>query len=156
MCGVANKQKCVAYFSGGIEYQREQAKWKLEGKIISYIKAHLSQTDPEFRKILEMKPSPDKRKKIDDAFVNIKNHACIEYYKKLSEYTEKVLSEFKERFDNRITEQEEQADQKVKELEKIMADAEAGMKDVDKVEDECAPAMEASQCIITVLNKAVI
>ena len=156
LLGIANKQEYFSDLASVIEYQREQAEWKLEGKRISYIKAHLSQTDSEFRKILEMKPSPDKRKKIDDAFVNIKEQARIEYYKKLSEYTEKVLSEFKERFDNRITEQEEQADQKIKELEKIMADAEAGMKDVDKVEDECAPAMEASQCIITVLNKAVI
>ena len=153
---IANKQKYFSDLGSVIKDYQERAKRELKGTIIAYITEHLSQTDPKFKKILEMSPSPEKKAEIESAFKNTIDQAFVEFGKARTEYTEKVLSEFKERFDSRISEQEEQADQKIKELEKIMANAEAGMVDVDKVEDECAPAMEASQCIITVLNKAVI
>ena len=150
---IANKQNYFSDLSSVIKYHKDHAEWELKGTIISYITEHLSQNDPKFKKVLEMKPSPAKK---DDAFKDIKTQAFIEYGKSLKTYTEKILNEFEERFNSRINDQENQAKQKIEELEKIMADAEAGMVDVDKIEDECAPAMEASQCIITVLNKAVI
>ena len=153
---IANKQDYFSDISSVIEYYQNHAKWELKGTIISYITEHLSQNDPEFKEILEMDPSPEKKAAIDDAFDNIRKKAFMEFDEKLTAYTEKVLNEFEERFNSRISDQENQAKQKIEELEGIMADAEAGIVDVDKVEDECAPAMEASQCIITMLNKAVI
>lgn len=153
---IANKQDYFSDLVSVIKYHQDHAKWELKGTIISYLTEHLSQNDSEFKKILEMNPSPQKDEKIDSAFENNLKLAAMEFDKKLDAYTEKVLNEFEERFNSRISDQEEQAKQKIEELKKIMADAEAGMVDVDKIEDECAPAMEASQCIITVLNKAVI
>lgn len=156
LLGIANKQDYFSDLGSVVKYYQDHAEWELKGTIISYITEHLSQNDPEFKKILEMDPSPEKKAAIDDAFENNRKKAFMEFDEKLTAYTEKVLNEFEERFNSRINDQENQAKQKIEELEKIMADAEAGMVDVDKIEDECAPAMEASQCIITVLNKAVI
>ena len=152
---ITNKQDYFSDLGSVIEYYQEHAEWELKGTIISYITEHLSQNDPEFKKVLEMDPSPEKKAAIDDAFENNRNKAFMEFDEKLTAYTEKVLNEFEERFNNKIKEQEEQANLEIRELEKIMADAERGMIDIDKIEDECAPAMEASQCIIAVLNKAV-
>lgn len=152
---IANKQDYFSDLGKVIEYYQEHAECELKGTIISYITEHLSLNDQNFKKILEMKSSPQKKADIDSAFKNTVNQAGIEFVKKRTAYTEKVLNEFEERFNSRISDQEDQAKQKIEELEKIMAEAEAGIVDVDKVEDECTPAMEASQCIIAVLNKAV-
>lgn len=152
---IANKQDYFSDLGSVIKYHKERAEWELKGLIISYIKEHLSQTDPQFKKVLEMKPSPEKRAEIDNAFLNVRSQAFVQFDEKLTAYTEKVLNEFEERFNNKIKEQEEQANREIRELEKIMADAERGMIDIDKIEDECAPAMEASECIIAALTKAV-
>ena len=152
---IANKQDYFSDLGKVIKYYQEHAEWELKGTIISYIREHLSLNDQKFKKILEMKPSEQKKAEIDSAFKSTVNQALIEFDKKCTAYTEKVLNEFKERFNSRISDQEDQAKQKIEELEKIMSAAEAGMIDVNVIEDECAPAMEASQCIITVLAKAV-
>lgn len=156
LLNIANRQDYFSDLGSVIKYHKERAEWELKGFVISYIKEHLSQTDPHFKKILEMNPSSDKRRKIDEAFFNAKEQALFQFDEKLTAYTEKVLNEFEERFNNKIKEQEEQANREIRELEKIMADAERGMIDIDKIEDECAPAMEASECIIAALTKAVI
>ena len=156
LLGIAKKQDYFSDLSSVIKYYQDHAEWELKGTIISYITEHLSQNNPEFKKILEMDPSPEKKVAIDEAFKNNREKALMELDEKLTAYTEKVLNEFEERFNNRIKEQEEQANLEIRELEKIMADAESGMIDIDKIKDECIPAMEASQCIITVLNKVVI
>ncbi len=153
---IAKEQEYFSDLGVVINYYRERAKRELKGTIIAYITEHLSQTDPKFKKILEMSPSPEKKAEIDSAFKNTIDQAFVEFIKARTEYTEKILNEFEERFNNKIKEQEEQANLEIRELEKIMADAERGMIDIDKIEDECAPAMEASQCIITVLNKVVV
>ncbi len=152
----AKKYEFLSDLSSFIDYQKQQAEWKLNGTIISYIQEHLSKNNPDFVKILEMSPSPKKKQAIDDAFENNIKQAYKEFLNQLTKYTEDVLNEFEERLNNRISEQEEQADQKISELEKTMADKESGMIDIDKIEDECAPAMEASECIIAALTKAVI
>lgn len=155
LLNIAIKQEYFSDLASVIIDYKQRAERNLKGTIISYLTEHLSQNDPRFKKILEMNPSPQKKAAIDSAFDNNVNQAVAEFDKALTNYTEQVLNEFEDRFNSRIIDQENQAKQKIEELEKIMADAEAGMVDVDKIEDECAPVMEASQCIITVLSKAV-
>ncbi|WP_294755104.1 hypothetical protein [uncultured Ruminococcus sp.] len=150
------KYEFLSDLSSLITYQQQQAEWKLKGTIISYIQEHLSKNNPDFVKILKMDLTPQKKEAIDAAFENSIQQAYVEFGKQLTNYTGEVINEFEERLNNKIKEQERQADWEINELEKTMSDKKTNMVDIDKIEDECAPAMEASQSIITVLNKAVI
>lgn len=139
-----------------IKNYQEKAERNLKGTVHSYIKEHISKNDPCFSNILKMPSSSQKRAALNNEFERVENEAKSRFYSKLRIYAEEVLEEFETRLNIRISNQEEQTNQQIKELERLKAEAEINIIDPDKIEDECAPAMEASQCIITVLNKAVI
>ena len=155
LLNTVEKYEFLSDLSSLITYQQQQAEWKLKGTIISYIQEHLSKNNPDFVKILKMDPTPQKKEAIDAAFEKSIQQAYVEFGKQLTNYTGEVINEFEERINNKIKEQERQADREINELEKTMSDKKSNMVDIDKIEDECAPAMETAKCIIAVLEKAV-
>ena len=116
------KYEFLSDLSSLITYQQQQAEWKLKGTIISYIQEHLSKNNPDFVKILKMDLTPQKKEAIDAAFENSIQQAYVEFGKQLTNYTGEVINEFEERLNNKIKEQERQADREINELEKTMSD----------------------------------
>jgi len=138
-----------------IKSQQEKAKSKLKGTISQHISIHISTSDPEFRKILEMRTSIQKTQKMEEMLYMTMDDAQSIFFSKLAEYAEELQKQFSERLASRIQAEENNAAERIKELEKLRAEAEADIIDIARLEDEYAPAMESCQCIIAVLTEVI-
>lgn len=135
-----------------IENEQKKAEDELKGTVIKYVKEHLSKNDPQFLKVLKMKPGEAKKAALDRATERVLEEAESAFYVKLKKYAEHLLEEFSGRLNIRIADQEEQMNRRIKELEKLQAEAEEGQIDIDGLKENCAPVMEAAECIIQVLG----
>lgn len=131
-----------------IDNEQQEAERELTGTYMKYVKEHLSKNDEKFLNVLKMKPGKAKDNALELALKNIMDNAERTFYSKLKKYAEHVLTEFTNRLNNRMIEQEKQVTERINELEKLKLQAESGIIDVDALKDKSAPVMEASACII--------
>ena len=131
-----------------IANEQQKAERELSGTYMKYVKEHLSKNDEKFLNVLKMKPGKAKDNALNLALKNIMDNAEKTFYSKLKKYAEHVLSEFTNRLNNRMIEQEKQVTERINELEKLKLEAENGKIDVDALKDKSAPVMEASSWLI--------
>lgn len=137
---------------GIIKHEQEKAEYELDGTIMKYVKEHLSKNDAKFLKVLKMQPGKAKENALDRSTDQVLDDAVRTFNSKLKKYAERVLEEFTKRLDTRISNQEEQMNQRIQELEQMQADAESGKIDIDALKDSYAPMMESAVCIINILE----
>lgn len=137
---------------GIIKHEQEKAEYELDGTIMKYVKEHLSKNDAKFLKVLKMQPGKAKENALDRSTDQVLDDAVKNFNSKLKKYAERVLEEFTKRLDTRISNQEEQMNQRIQELEQMQADAESGKIDIDALRDSYAPMMESAVCIINILE----
>ncbi len=135
-----------------IENKQEAAEKELKGTFMKYVTEHLSKNDPQFLKVLKMSPGKAKKAALDTATDQVLNDAERVFNFKLKKYAEHLLEEFSERLNIRIADQEEQMNRRIGELEKLQAEAEEGQIDIEALKENCAPAMEAAECMKQVLE----
>ena len=135
-----------------IRSEQQKAEMKLQGTVMKYVKAHLSKNDPEFLNVLKMKPGNAKKEALDATMNKILHDAENTFYSKLKKYVEHIMKEFSDRLNIRLSSQETQLNMQIKELEKWQQEAKNGQMDISKLKDRSASLMEASQCIIQMLE----
>lgn len=135
-----------------IKSEQQKAETELRGTIMKYVKEHLSKNDTKFLEVLKMNPGKKKEEALDLAMKNVLDDAEKSFSTKLKKYVEHILEEFSDRLDIRIKDQKKQMDARIMELEKLQKEAERGDTDLDRLKNEAAPIMEASECIIEILN----
>lgn len=135
-----------------IKEQQTKAEKELQGTIIEYIKEHLSKNDPEFLKVLKMRPGKEKEEELENIYKKIRSDAVIEFSEKLKKYIEDLLSEFTNRLDIRITDQEKEMNQRITELKKLQKEAEDGQIDIERLKNHSIPIIESAECIIHLLE----
>lgn len=136
-----------------IKIEQNKAKKELDGTVMQYVKEHLSKNDPEFVKVLKMNPGQQKKEMLDRSVTKILDDANREFATKLMKYVEYIQKELSKRVQFRMTDQENQLNQKLQEYEKMKKEAEQGIVDVDDLVNRVAPTMESAQCIMYLLKK---
>ena len=135
-----------------IESEWQKAEKELKGTVMQYVKEHLSKNDAKFLRVLKMNPGKAKEDALDLATENVLNDAEKSFNAKLKKYAEHVLEEFSGRLNNRIADQENQMNARIRELEKLQLEAESEQIDVNALKDKAAPMMEVSECIIQIFE----
>ena len=135
-----------------IKNEQQKAENELKGTVMKYVKEHLSKNDAKFLRVLKMNPGKAKEDALDLATENVLNDAEKSFNAKLKKYAEHVLEEFSGRLNNRIVDQENQMNARIRELEKLQLEAESGQIDVNALKDKSAPMMEVSECIIQIFE----
>lgn len=135
-----------------IKSEQQKAEKELKGTVMQYVKEHLSKNDAKFLRVLKMNPGKAKEDALDLATENVLNDAEKSFNAKLKKYAEHVLEEFSGRLNNRIVDQENQMNTRIRELEKLQLEAESGQIDVNALKDKAAPMMEVSECIIQIFE----
>ena len=135
-----------------IKSEQQKAEKELKGTVMQYVKEHLSKNDAKFLRVLKMNPGKTKDDALDLATENVLNDAEKSFNAKLKKYAEHVLEEFSGRLNNRIVDQENQMNARIRELEKLQLEAESGQIDVNALKDKATPMMEVSECIIQIFE----
>lgn len=135
-----------------IKNEQQKAEKELKGTVMQYVKEHLSKNDAKFLKVLKMNPGKAKEDALDLATENVLDDAEKSFNAKLKKYAEHVLEEFSGRLNNRIVDQENQMNARIRELEKLQLEAESGQIDVNALKDKATPMMEVSECIIQIFE----
>lgn len=135
-----------------IKSEQQKAEKELKGTVMQYVKEHLSKNDAKFLRVLKMNPGKTKDDALDLATENVLNDAEKSFNAKLKKYAEHVLEEFSGRLNNRIVDQENQMNARIRELEKLQLEAESGQIDINALKDKAAPMMEVSECIIQIFE----
>lgn len=135
-----------------IKSEQQKAEKELKGTVMQYVKEHLSKNDAKFLRVLRMNPGKAKEDALDLATENVLDNAEKSFNAKLKKYAEHVLNEFSGRLNNRIVDQENQMNARIRELEELQIEAERGQVDVNALKDKAAPMMEVSECIIQILE----
>ena len=135
-----------------IKNEQQKAEKELKGTVMQYVKEHLSKNDAKFLRVLKMNPGKAKEDALDLATENVLDDAEKSFNAKLKKYAEHVLEEFSGRLNNRIVDQENQMNARIRELEKLQLEAESGQIDVNALKDKSAPMMEVSECIIQIFE----
>lgn len=135
-----------------IDEERRKAERELKGTIMKYVKEHLSKNDPEFLEVLKMQPGKDKEAKLNIITQKILSDAERKFDKKLKQHIEYLLTEFTNRLDTRIVNQEKYMNQRIVELQKLQKDAEKGQIDINVLKDNSMPIIESAECIISLLE----
>lgn len=138
-----------------IRNEQRRAEAELRGTVMKYVKEHLSKNDAKFLRVLKMSPGKAKKDALDLATDNVLNDAERVFNTKLKKYAENILQEFSGRLSNRIADQEMQMNVRIRELEKLKIEVESERIDVDALKDQSVPLMEASECIIRLLEKEI-
>ena len=135
-----------------IKTEQRKVEYDLNGSVMKYVKEHLSKNDPQFLNILKMNPGKAKKDALDTVTKQVLEKAENDFRLKLKRHTQDLLKEFTDRLNTRIAEQEQQMNWRIEELEKLQKEAEKGKINVDALKEDCAPAMEAAECIIQMLK----
>lgn len=135
-----------------IDEERRKAERELKGTIMKYVKEHLSKNDPEFLEVLKMQPGKDKETKLNIITQKILSDAERKFDKKLKQHIEYLLTEFTNRLDARIVNQEKYMNQRIVELKKLQKDAEKGQIDINVLKDNSMSIIESAECIISLLE----
>lgn len=135
-----------------IKDEQEKARRELSETVMQYVKEHLSKNDPEFVKILQMNPCEQKKNLLDMTVNKVLDDAIHEFTEKLIKYAERIQHELSRRVEIRMNDREEQMNQKLQEYEELKEEALQGIIDVDNLVNKVTPVMEASQCLIYLLE----
>lgn len=137
-----------------IDNEQEKAENDLKGTVMNYVREHLSKNDAQFLKVLKMRPGKAKAEKLEAATDRVLEESERFFDSRLKKCTEHLLMEFDVRLNNRITDQEEQMNQRINELEKLQDEAKKGQLNVEKIKESCAPVMESAECMLQILKNS--
>lgn len=135
-----------------VDTEKMKAQKKLSGYIMKYVKLKLSQNDEQIRKVLEMQPGDSKGQAMKVQARRVVGEAKNEFNILLKKHTQIILDEVSERINIRINDQEERLDKKITELQELEKEMKKGAVDVERKINACSPAIEASSCIIDLLQ----
>lgn len=137
-----------------IDNEQEKAENDLKGTVMNYVREHLSKNDAQFLKVLKMRPGKAKAEELKAATDRVLEESERFFNSRLKKCTEQLLIEFDARLNNRITDQEEQMNRRINELEKLQDEAKKGQLNVEKIKESCAPVMESSECMLQILKNS--
>ncbi len=139
-------------FTEMVRARKKKAQQKLEGTIIDYVQVHVSENDPDFQMVLEMKPGPAKQRELEQYMKDIVREAQSEFNRKLKKQIKKLNEELYVRLDKKISSEEEMLSsiaKKYKDLEQQTSDESL---DLETLEKELRPSIEAASCIQQLLE----
>lgn len=138
-----------------VKTRQSETEDMLTHTIINYVQEHISENDPEFQKILEMQPGSDKKEKLSKRMQKIIDDAQDYFGEQLKKQIELLNNELDVRLNQKIEAQEkilEDTEKKYKLLSEQEADETL---DIQKIEEECLPIVEAASCIQEILGQEV-
>lgn len=135
-----------------ISSEQNKAEKELSGTVMRYVKEHLSKNDLKFFRILEMSPGSAKKEALGTYADKVIDEAEKNFNAKLSKYAKKILNEFTSRLEGRISNQQMQLENQILDLKNLEEQAKKGEIDVESIKDSSAVVMEASGCILSLLE----
>lgn len=124
----------------------------LKGAIVDYARKHISENDPDFRKVLEMKPGSEKKTKLREETDRILRDAQASFDRKLSKAIKGLNEELSERLENELAAKERQLKEETSQYKELERQAQSGAIDLEELEGEYTLLSETSHCLHTLLH----
>ena len=135
-----------------IELEKENARFRLSGMIMKYVKEHLSENDDKILEVLKMSPGPEKANKMEKQIKRVLNNAEKHFNKYLKKDAINISNEVNKRLSMRLSDQEKYMEMKINRLEKLENESKLNGVNVELIVNEISPQLEAAQCTISILQ----
>lgn len=142
-------------FAELVRIRKTEAQKDLEGIIIDYVQVHVSENDPDFQLVLELQPGPRKQHELQQYMTEIVSDAESQFRNKLKKKIKKLNKELNERLDDKLNSEEEMLSSIAKKYEDLEKRAKDESLDLEKLEEEFVPSMDAASCIQQLLEQEV-
>lgn len=142
-------------FAELVRIRKMETQKNLEGIIIDYVQVHVSENDPDFQSVLELQPGARKQQELERYMTEIVSEAESKFRRQLKKKIKELNRELDERLDEKLNMEEEMLSsisRKYEDLEKQTKDESL---DLEKLEEEFIPSMEAASCIQQLLEQEV-
>ncbi len=139
-------------FAEVVRARKKEAQRELNGTIIDYVQVHVSEHDPEFQKVLEMQPGPAKQSILGRYMNDIVSEAQREFNRKLINQIKRLNEDLYIRLDKKLNSQEEMLSNIAKKYQDLQRQTLDESLDVEKLEKELLPSIEAAFCIQQLLE----
>jgi len=130
-----------------VRLRQKEARNDLTGTIMGYVKERVSANDETFLAVLKMQQGDEKKDRINKRIKTIIKGAKREFRTKLQEKLQNLSEELNERLKEKIEKEEEALNTINRKYTELERQASANVIDFGKLEDECAPVIEATACI---------
>lgn len=121
--------------------------------IVNYAQEHISENDPDFQKILQMEPGEGKKEKMSACMQSIIDEAQNYFGQQLKKHIHVLNEELNVRLNQKIDAQEKVL-RDTEEKYKVLSEQQTReVLDIQKVEEEYMPTMEAAFCIQAILER---
>lgn len=130
-----------------VRTRQSEAEKYLSNTIIDYVHEHVSENDPEFRAVLEMQPGSEKGEALEARMNQTLEEAESVFGRRLKEQMRLLNEELNVRLEEKLKSVEDTLGnlaEKYESLEKMTTDKTL---DIQSVEQDCAPVIEAATCI---------
>lgn len=121
--------------------------------IINYVQEHISENDPDFQKLLEMEAGEEKKRKMSKRMQSIIDDAQDYFGRQLKQQIQLLNDELDVRLDQKINAQEELLRDTEKKYRLLTEQQSSEVLDIQKIEEECVPMVEAASCIQLILDQ---
>lgn len=130
-----------------VRLRQKEARNDLTGTIMGYVKEHVSANDETFLAVLKMKQGDAKKDRINKRIRTIIKSAKREFRAGLQKKLRNLSEELNKRLQEKIEKEEEALNTINRKYTELEQQASADDIDFGKLEDECAPVIEATACI---------
>lgn len=142
-------------FAELVRSRKVKAQSELVGIIIDYVQVHVSENDPDFQKVLEMQPGQEKEKELNQYMTDIVSEAESVFRRKLKKEIKKLNKDINTRLEEKINSEEQLLENIAKKYENLEKKTQDETLDIEKLEEELLPSMEAASCIQQLLKQEV-
>lgn len=130
-----------------LKSKKSAVKKELKNVIIDEFNKRLSVNDPQFRKVLEMKKGDAKIKELESCYEKFMAEAVSIFNSKLETKMNDLNNDISARFKAALNEQKGNLDKKEAEYRQLQDEAQNGLLDLKKLEQQCIPIEDACDCI---------
>ena len=135
-----------------IEIEKENARFRLSGMIMKYVKEHLSENDDRILNVLKMPPGTERANEMEKQIDRVLKNAEKHFNKNLKKNTINISDEVNKRLSMRLSDQDKYMEMKISRLEQLEKDIKMDSVNVELIVNEISPQLEAAQCTISVLQ----
>ncbi len=127
--------------------RQSEIRRRLSGTLMGYISKRLSENDPSFRRVLEMRPGTKKTRELAQYSQNLLEAAEREFKDKFRREMQSLNQELDRRLKNAIQERQDDLRRQEREYDRLQRELEQGELDLTRLEQECVPAADAYLCM---------
>lgn len=137
-----------------VTQQQAEARSALQGTIINYVQEHVSENNPEFEAVLKMQLGREKADALGKRMNETIEKAESVFRRKLRWKLKLLNMDLEKRLEHKIESEEQLLSETTKRYEELERQTNEETLDLDKLETECTPVIEAATCIQHLLEQA--